>query len=1003
MAENWYLVLELEFDPPVEDEARIAARIEEKAKYWAGQFNHFKYGPQYRAYHQALPQIKKDMIGPDNIRKQLAEEACKQTYGAVDERLKTIGRKGSIREDEGEKLAQKLKVTVDVVKKRAAKLGIKWEKGPDVNYQAVYDKYYKTKPQNFDAYDVKKQMLASFGVNNLYDFLFLGTSIKFSDRQNSTCDTLREKAREQKKTRYSKTDSVSGTGSKLCGDCELAFKDEASKKGYDEYLEYVRRKTILDRIKEDAEITGELAAESAEEYIRRLTEVFRDRKLAVEVLTAFCKVERIPFNEGTKKENHNLKVCRCGCINDVSDGRKVCQSCGLELVIRCPKCGAENDASVRVCKCGFPFANIDKAQSMCAMAELSMDALEFPVAKARLEDAERFWPGSSRVAELRRRLSDYEKRVGAEVSKLREAMKGKRFFEARQQYQQIRKLFTGYADQEMEQAVNRAITEAQNLFRQAQAARAEKDVLELCARAYDVCADLPGVRELMAKYPPSPATGFAVSVNPNTRVNTVSWNTDPRDKSIRYVVVRSDSGWVQHMADGTAIYRGSASSYADKDIEPGRPYYYNVFAERAGICSKGASGKIEEVVNLFEIGSVTAAPGNGSLQLNWGLLPKNAVAEIYQITGTGERLVATSGSDGHLLTGLTNDQLCRYRVALAYQVGGKKLTTRGVVLSGTPTCPPDPIDTLRVKPLSGDQYQASWLDVGSGDVRLFGSTRKPGYKVGDVVALAALEKQMQQLQMTRPDTGSANGGERVCGFRYGGGELLYVAAVVVKAGSAVFGNLARACKDASVNIKSVRIINGKIHVFLDPPKDATGFVVLIRHDKFPTGLEDRQTVRAAVSIKQYEYNSAIVIDSVESKRYFFSVFAEFRRDGERDYSPGADYLFDNSPKANITYTVSVQKPLFGAKTLVLEFRADEKNFTLPDLDIVSKVGSAPVFKAAGDLFHSIPGQSVEGSLAVRIPMNSLGKNTYIKVFFHSEADSANCQIRLAPGSKYQIT
>ena len=33
MAENWYLVLELEFDPPVEDEARIAARIEEKAKY----------------------------------------------------------------------------------------------------------------------------------------------------------------------------------------------------------------------------------------------------------------------------------------------------------------------------------------------------------------------------------------------------------------------------------------------------------------------------------------------------------------------------------------------------------------------------------------------------------------------------------------------------------------------------------------------------------------------------------------------------------------------------------------------------------------------------------------------------------------------------------------------------------------------------------------------------------------------------------------------------------
>lgn len=74
-------------------------------------------------------------------------------------------------------------------------------------------------------------------------------------------------------------------------------------------------------------------------------------------------------------------MCRCGCINDVSDGRKVCSSCGLELVIKCPKCGAENDASINVCKCGFRFENLDKAMALCEQAEYAMRTLDFPVAR----------------------------------------------------------------------------------------------------------------------------------------------------------------------------------------------------------------------------------------------------------------------------------------------------------------------------------------------------------------------------------------------------------------------------------------------------------------------------------------------------------------------------------------------------------------------------------------------------------------------------------------------
>ena len=49
--------------------------------------------------------------------KQLAFDACGIVYGPVDKLLKTIGRKGYITSDEGDKLAKKLKISVDLVKK----------------------------------------------------------------------------------------------------------------------------------------------------------------------------------------------------------------------------------------------------------------------------------------------------------------------------------------------------------------------------------------------------------------------------------------------------------------------------------------------------------------------------------------------------------------------------------------------------------------------------------------------------------------------------------------------------------------------------------------------------------------------------------------------------------------------------------------------------------------------------------------------------------------------
>lgn len=1004
MADNWYVILGLEFDPPVEDEQDISKRIEEKSKFWSMHFNDFKMGAQYRAWHQNIPRIKKEMLGSANIRKQLASEACALVYGPIDKLLKTIGRKGNITSEEGDKLARKLQISLDVVKKRAGSLGIQWIEGTGADYKSVYDKYYKTKPGNTATYDGMRQMLSSFGADNLYDFLYENTGVKKANKL--PCKTLRARAAEKKQTEFYKNDSVSGTGSKLCGQCEIVFKDDSSKEAYDRYLEYVRRKIILDDAKSIAEISDELTIEQGDEIIGQLTEVFRDRKMAEDVLTAFCKIEKIAYNAGGISEKAaNIRICRCGCMNDISDGRKVCSNCGLELMIKCPECGTENDANVKVCKCGFKFENIDKAVALCEQAEYAIESLNFAVAQVHLSDAEHYWPNSNKVTALKEHLAEYEKRVGTAVTKMREEIKNRCYCEAKKQYSNIQQLFSEYSDSAVEDEINQAIGRAMSLYNTAKLSKDEKEILELCSKAYDICADLPGITELI----PAPAnvTGFKVVTDAALRANIISWE-GVDDRSIRYIVVRSKDGWVQNLSDGQVIFKGSRSSCTDSSIEAGIPYYYNVFAERAGVYSKGASGDFKEIVNLFEVQHAVVTAGDSSLDITWDALPDNAIAEIYEIKeGNTGNHITSSTVNSYLVTNLENDKPYKYRISLSYMILGKKRETKGVIIIGVPTCIPLPVDTLRVKPLRDNQFEAVWVKSSAGEVRLYGSADKPIYHIGDAIALSELETKMSRLQehsLSAQTLRNVRQDEAGILFQYSENKMMYVTAVIVKTKTAVFGNTVRVNSGESVTVKSIRPVNGRINIYIEPPENATGFVVLYRFDQFPTDIEDVKTVRKYIPLKQYRLNSAIVLETLEERKYYFTVYAEFKEDGEKDYSFGTECIFDNSAKVNIIYSISINRKLFGESNMILEFEANCHEFVLPDIEIMSSIGNTPVFKASAELFSTIPSQMVNGSLKVKVPIpKTLPKNTYIKAFFKDDSMQKSAQLRLKLKSNYKIS
>lgn len=993
MTENWYLVLELPFDPPEKDAAKIKAAIAEKKKFWDKNAQHYKYGATYRKYAGMISTIEAEMLDP-TIQAEMIKDAVDKTYAPIDKMLKLVSAEG-VTEDTILKMSEKLKIDADIIRKRVVSKGIKIGQGDGGEYQKIVDKYVTTKPQGIDTYKGMKKELDAMNVSNLYEFLYLNTTVTGAEKLDPS--TLIERASELKKEVYFKTDSVSATGGKLCSHCAKIFADDNTKAAYDVYLEYDARMTVLTELSSAAEIAGSVSEPAYKDFLGRLTQVFKNKQEAEKLLVAYCKVNKIilPVKEGTTT-NPNIKVCRCGWTNDISE-RKTCGNCGLALQIACPSCNQLSDNNIKICKCGFKFENLDKSRSSTSLASYAIDKMDFELAKIHLKEAERLWKNNPDIAEIQSRLQAFEARIGSAVADMKKAIEAKNFYTAQKFLDNVKKVAPEYSDPDSESAIATAISTAEKYRKTATSSTNEAAIVDACTKAYEASADCPGVKELIAKYPPAAPTALQVAADSKTRANALSWTKSATDGLIFYTVVRKEGAVPISPQDGTVLDRISMNSFSDKKIEAGKQYFYAIFAERAGIFSGALTSK-EPVVNLFEISGVKLAAGDGLVQMSWDMIGDNAEVHIERTSPNGKtEKLSVPGKNNYVDRDLNNDAEYSYKIYLEYSIGTKKVATTGVKASATPTKPPQPIDRLLVKPRDND-FEITWeMPEGeSGEVRFFYAENKPNYMYNDLVSIAELESSMSTLVVNK--TGEGHGT-----FKYDGNGIIYIVAVIPKSGSGVVGTIARASKGGSVKVKDINLINGKIMITLDIPKDATGFIVLYRNDQHPSDMDDRDATRKYIPIKQANYDGGLVIDTNEPQDYYFSIFAEFRSGGDVDYSTGTDCQFSNAAKQIITYSVNVAKKLFGGGTFSVTFECERKT-KLPDIDIMSAQGHAPMFKKSSTFLYAIPSQDVSGSsITFQIPMSGIGKNTYVKPFLKDESLSDRFVFKLKLGSENKIS
>ena len=525
---NWYVALDLAFDPPEEDLEVIKQRIMKKRSEWNLRSADPTYGALYSMYIQKADQMERDLSDPQK-RRNMYEEAREAKFGPLDKVLKQVCTRA---EDHSIKIErQKIQRIVELpkiealgfsqedVENRAADLHIdiiEDEGGTSSErYQSVYDNGYNKVPAQHEKYFKKfnaaQAHLSSVGKSDFYSFLFPDVDDPHSLTREELYQAAEDKRKECSKGKISQEKTNLRNAA---ADARQAFKDDEARKAYDEFLAFNRRKDVIDEIEEEIKTIngGKYSRSESEAYVKRLMPYFPRADGAAEFFVAMCEVKGFLYDVGKEASPslENVQACRCGCLNDTSDGRTKCVRCGRELWQTCPKCGKSCPNTYNYCGCGFKFADIYQAERVIQSARKALDACDPEKARDLLAQANKLCPGHEEIASIEDDLKRMEGKIGSRTAKIKRRVEGGYYCQAKDLIEALRRSYPQYGNPPLESRIASQIEAAQQKYRQAQAATSKGDVLELCGQAFEECRDLPGLQELASRYSDLPLEALSV-------------------------------------------------------------------------------------------------------------------------------------------------------------------------------------------------------------------------------------------------------------------------------------------------------------------------------------------------------------------------------------------------------------------------------------------------------------------------------------------------------------
>ena len=231
--DNWYVVLGLDFYPDAEEnEEKIKQKIKEKKLEWERRKVRALNKEDFIRYINSYDTIKKEMLGDNNIRKELIKDAITP----VDNALK-MG-EGSIKvftDDIIKKISRETKRSEKVVRQR-----IMENPNFELYDKTIYNDYLDIIKKKAD-FEVIEKLLKTLNSEDIYSFLS-SQNLKFETLDNSVINKERKKLENLH-------NNISSAKYKLYSQIEDMVNNDEEKQKYDKYLKYSKVMKELNYVK----------------------------------------------------------------------------------------------------------------------------------------------------------------------------------------------------------------------------------------------------------------------------------------------------------------------------------------------------------------------------------------------------------------------------------------------------------------------------------------------------------------------------------------------------------------------------------------------------------------------------------------------------------------------------------------------------------------------------------------------------------------------------------
>lgn len=969
---NFYLVLGLRVNPPEEDERVIQNTIAHKQAEWSEMLR-----GKDQNYAQnlldKLPEIKNVMLNPSARREEAKRGAAIQ--GRVLDQcintLKMIGRNKRPDATAFSKMAAK-----------NAQYGI-----TQAMLEKAYDQAVKqggggedAKQEQFEMPDLSvrktiKRHLEILGLSNLYEFLECSPS--------DSCQILMAKAEKiytQMVQQPNKTAKVSAS-QELAGTCKMQFKDEASKKKYDNLMRYNQFPDVQEQLLSVGKNNDKTIDTASFKQI--LAYACDTHHISVGEATAYielcCRINKFDLGDNVK-----VKCAACGAEN--SSKATQCVKCGRPLHIYCPKCGTDNNNVATTCaKCRFSLADMGKALPLIAKAREAIKMHQLQAAGQAISSAAEYWPGHPDLEQVSEKYEELVSQEKDTVGAIKRAIENLQICKARDLLGQARNLGvtvpSDYSSliKSILEDVQRALNEAHG--------QDPDTAFETLLKARSHIVDYAELNAMMGNYPPAPPA--SIQARQVSHRAEISWTASVSRGKVTYEIVRKENTPSSSVKDGISVASGEALNCIDSTIEAGREYYYTVYALREGVYS--VSGTYSNpIARTPAISGLQYVPGDSQCTVSW-TAPASVIGVrvMRQAPGTGIAEVQGVRLQGFTDRGLTNGVNYTYTISAQHRINGNVYEGEPVSIQAIPVPEAKPVTDLNVTS-DGQMLTASWTQDAFSEIVLM-AARNMVPSCGDSLPAEQVRAQFDSIAVTSQSQGNAR-------FTLNGVNEATIIPFAVQGTYYIAGEPFHLINIPRPRGLTADVLQGSVVCLnlSDWPRGVKMLRILYRQDTYPESVDDPLANGINCTKDKYENDAGVLMSGLAYGSYYICVYSEERsRKGEKLYSEPAKTEVSLMPVQDIVYSLNYKKGFLGRRgtlTLVIQTKAP----SIPRFILVQKAGTPPLNRASGEAIYATDGpvEIPDGRLEIPIPWQSPDRNRhYVKMFFAAEKEYSAYTLR----------